>query len=75
MAKKYNQWKPFVTVNRKQREFPTYRLLVKNMKILLEESSDNEVTVSRSKRGEWGEWFEVWRKSGGVIEIVKQGWN
>ena len=44
------------------------------MKLLLKRSIDNSVFVSRSKRGEWGEWFEYWAMSNCKPVITKQGW-
>ena len=41
---------------------------------LMENSYDDEVHVSRTKRGEWGEWFETWGISNGKPTIIKQGW-
>ena len=35
----------------------------------------DEVTVYRSKRGEWGEWYEVWKLENDKAVIVKQGWS
>jgi len=74
MANNITQWKPCVTINSQQTRFSTYREVVRNMKLLLERSNDNEVSVSRSIRGEWGEWFETWRRVNGKPTIVKQGW-
>ena len=34
----------------------------------------NQVSVSRSRRGEWGEWFEHWKLIDGQPQIIKQGW-
>ena len=58
----------------RQREYPTYRALKKDMRRLMKEFDTREVHVSRSRRGEWGEWFEVWILSGGKLEITKEGW-
>ena len=58
-----------------QREFPTYSEVKKRIKDLLEISDDNEVSVYRHRRGEWGEWFEKWQMIGGKPKIIKQGWN
>ena len=74
MANNITQWKPTVTINRQTTSFSTYRELKKNMKLLLQRSNDNEVFVSRSKRGEWGEWFEYWQISNNKPVIFKQGW-
>lgn len=60
----------------KRIRFDTYRDLKKNLKKLLEDSIDNEVFVVRSRRGEWGEWFEHWGlSSDGLPIITKQGWS
>ena len=75
MANHITQWKPQVHITgQKTTSFSTYREVVRNMKLLLQRSKDNEVFVSRSKRGEWGEWFEYWQMSGGKPMIFKQGW-
>jgi len=46
----------------------------RNMKLLLQRSNDNEVRVNRSRRGEWGEWFEYWSMSNGKPVITRKGW-
>jgi hypothetical protein len=74
MANHITQWKPTVTINGQQTSFSTYRELRNNMKLLLDRSNDNEVFVSRSLRGEWGEYFEIWRRVDGKPKIVKEGW-
>lgn len=82
MANNITQWKPQVTLNilecgrtkPQTTSFDTYREVQKNMKLLLERSSNNEVCVSRSKRGEWGEWFERWQLQGGKPVIIKACW-
>jgi hypothetical protein len=45
------------------------------MKYLLEVSDNNEVSVYRHRRGEWGEWFEKWAMINGRPQIWKQGWQ
>lgn len=50
--------------------YSTYRLLKKHIPELQELSVDGEVHVSRSRRGEWGEWYEIWKEG----KIVEQGW-
>lgn len=53
----------------------TYRQLVADMNSIIKKSIDGVAYVSRSRRGEWGEWFEVWQEdSFGKPAIVKQGW-
>jgi len=54
--------------------FDTYRELKKNLKRILEENIEQHATVSRSRRGEWGEWFEHWQLINGKPTITKQGW-
>ena len=54
--------------------FPTYRKLRAALKAMLLASHDERVEVSRSKRGEWGEWFEVWEMVNGKPKITKQTW-
>ncbi|MDD4922194.1 MAG: hypothetical protein PHS30_06925 [Bacteroidales bacterium] len=83
MANHITQWKPQVTVNGKTTSFSSYKEVKKNMKLLLDRSiiennlqGNGEVMVSRSRRGEWGEWFEYWcisLKTGKPV-IFKQGW-
>jgi hypothetical protein len=58
-----------------QRQFPTYAEVKKRMKDLLEISKNNEVSVYRHRRGEWGEWFEKWSSINGKPTITKQGWQ
>lgn len=55
-------------------QYPTYRELKKNLKKHLQENLEAQVAVCRSKRGEWGEWFENWTLVNGNPQIVKQGW-
>lgn len=54
--------------------FNTHKELKRNLLQALLDSYDHEATVSRSKRGEWGEWFENWELSNGKPRIIKQGW-
>ena len=58
-----------------QRCFGTYAEIKKRMKDLLAISDDNEVTVNRHRRGQWGEWYEKWAMVNGKPTIVKQGWQ
>ena len=56
--------------------FKTYRELLKKLPTILEDSIDEYVSVNRSKRGEWGEWFEHWQlDSSRKPVIIKEGWN
>ena len=54
--------------------FKTYRELLKKLPTILEDSIDVYVSVVRSKRGEWGEWFENWSLRLNKPIITKQGW-
>ena len=58
-----------------QREFPTYSEVKKRMKDLLEASDNNEVSVYRHRRGEWGEWFEKWAMINGKPQIFEKSWQ
>jgi hypothetical protein len=64
----------FGEVKTKTERFSTYREVLKNMKSLLERSFDDEVCVSRSRRGEWGEWFERWSLRQGKPYKYKATW-
>lgn len=55
-------------------EYSTNDELRKNLKRHLNQSIDGTVSVSRSRRGSWGEWFENWELKDGKPFIVKQGW-
>ena len=75
------KFKPSVRINLRNfksewKTYPTYRELRRNLIADLKESYGNEVSVSRSKRGEWGEWFENWQLDfdGKNATIIKQGW-
>lgn len=50
----YGKGSPYKTI-----QYPTYRELVKNMKRHLEENLEVNISVLRSRRGEWGEWAEM----------------
>lgn len=66
----YGKGSPYKTIS-----YPTYRELVKNMKRHLDENLETNISVSRSRRGEWGEWFEIWQLVNGKPTIVKKGWQ
>ena len=55
--------------------YPTYAKLKASLGAVLRESHDECATVVRSKRGEWGEWFEHWELVNGKPKIVKEGWS
>jgi len=55
--------------------FPTYAKLKRAMGAILRASHDECAFVVRSRRGEWGEWFEHWELVNGKPTIVKEGWS
>ena len=61
----------------KTERFKTYAELKKALKdyILDNHIGEDEVFVTRSRRGEWGEWFEKWVKINGKPTIIKKGWQ
>lgn len=69
-------FKPQVMIDNETLVFNTYAEIKKRMKSLIDKSSNNEVFVTRSRRGEWGEWFEYWHfNSERKPVIIKQGWQ
>jgi hypothetical protein len=55
--------------------FKTYKEVLKNIKGIIENTAYVPV-VYRSRRGEWGEWFEYWELDGnGKPRIFKDGWS
>jgi len=59
------------------KSFNTYAELKKALRdyILHNHIGKNEVFVTRSRRGEWGEWFEKWELINGKPTIIKKGWQ
>lgn len=57
-------------------QFKTYTELKKKLReILSNHVGEDPVFVSRSRRGEWGEWFEKWELINGKPTITKKGWQ
>lgn len=54
---------------------PTYRQLLRDLPALMKEYCLEEITIYRSRRGEWGEWFEYWHLHGSKITKGKEGWS
>lgn len=50
--------------------YPTYRTLLRDMDNLYRESVDGVVCVTRSRRGQWGEWLEKWENG----KIIHETW-
>jgi hypothetical protein len=59
------------------KSFKNYAELKKALKdyILHNHIGEDEVFVTRSRRGEWGEWFEKWALINGKPTITKKGWQ
>jgi hypothetical protein len=55
--------------------YPTYAKLKASIGAVLRASHDECAFVVRSRRGEWGEWFEHWQLVNGKPTIVKEGWS
>ncbi len=55
--------------------YSTYAKLKASMGAVLKASHDECAFVVRSRRGEWGEWFEHWQMVNGKPTIVKEGWS
>jgi len=54
----------------------TYRELKKAIKRCIEDGDEDMVYVYRSRRGQWGEWFEHWKlDDDGKPGIIKEGWS
>ncbi len=53
---------------------PTYQKLLISIRKELKEDSSCTAYVVRTKRGEWGQWFEKWRTCGRKIEKYEEGW-
>jgi hypothetical protein len=56
--------------------FKTYRELKKKLPAILEDSVGNCVSVYRSKRAQWGEWYERWGLDTNKKPIIRhQEWS
>jgi len=53
---------------------PTYAELRQDVKDMLIRKKCEVVGVNRSKKGEWGEWYEEWRLVNGKPEIIRETW-
>lgn len=53
----------------------TYVKLKKRMLSIIKRADDGIAHVYRSRRGEWGEWYEHWEIDNGKATITKQGWS
>ncbi len=56
-------------------EFDSYRKLLKALPSIFMTTGKEVITVYRTRRGQWGEWFEKWTTTGkGDLSLIKQGW-
>ena len=56
-------------------ERPTFRQLKKDLPALMKEYGMDEATVFRSRRGEFGEWFQKFSlTTKGKLYTFNQGW-
>ena len=55
--------------------YKTYRELKKDLPRVLAETNEDYISVYRSRRAEWGEWFEHWALINGKPKIITQGWQ
>lgn len=53
----------------------TYREAKKKIPEALKQSITGQIEIYRSKRGQWGEWFEHWKLVNGKPKIIKEGWQ
>lgn len=75
MANTITQWRPGTHINGNWRSFPTFKELKKNLKTLIKENGGQEITIYRSRRGEWGEWWEKWILTGEKLRKTGAGWS
>lgn len=53
----------------------TYKEVKRKMNAFMSDSFDENVSVFRMRRGQWGEWFENWSRIGGKAKIIREGWQ
>lgn len=71
----YGEFEDNISNGHIQKQFGTYAEVKKRMKDLLKISDNNEVSVYRHRRGEWGEYYEKWSLVNGKPRIFKNGWQ
>lgn len=77
--------RPFTNVFKDRKgitvSYTTYRKMKRDIPTIFEKYTDEwgdkltELHIFRSRRGEWGEWFEIWKPVGTKFKIIKQGWQ
>jgi len=56
--------------------YKTYVELKRDLPTMCKENIDADgVSVVRTRRGQWGEWFERWKLENGKPTIIEQGWS
>ena len=75
-----NLFKPSVQYKNRNGEsvshtLPTYEEVKRKMNHFMDDSINNNISVYRSRRGQWGEWWEHWCSVKGKPTIVNQGWQ
>ena len=58
-----------------RKTYKTYRELLKDLPNILAETNEEYISVYRSRRGEWGEWFEHWALVNGKPKKIHEGWS
>ena len=54
----------------------TYRELKKKLREAINDNNGEAVVVYRSRRGEWGEWYEYWSlNDNDMLCLTKKGWS
>lgn len=58
------------------RVFDTYSKLRSSMRAMMADSVDNVLIVTRTRRGQWGQWFEHWHIDESTNKLIKtkEGW-
>jgi hypothetical protein len=78
MARPHKPWASYRNQDGKDvdRTFKTYTALRRAMKAMMNDSVDNIVEVTRTRRGTWGQWFERWaiNEATNKLEIIKETW-
>jgi hypothetical protein len=55
-------------------EFDTYAELKKHIAHYIKISHTWSIDVTRTRRGEWGQWFETWELKDGKPVMIKETW-
>ena len=58
-----------------RKTYKNYRELLKDLPNILAETNEDYISVYRSRRGEWGEWFEHWALVNGKPKKIHEGWS